>query len=434
MSRERKRKRGAPTHVGSLPLRPSPKMVRTANARFHAGLRLYNACLKEALRRSTQVKGDPAFEVAKALPKGQPGSPEREARSQAFRAIDAAHGFNEAALMSYASGLRSSFIREQVFAQEAQVIGRRAFRAVHDHHVGLRGKPRFKPVRRGLRSLEAKDGHGALQPVSNGAGRLKSLRWGKLQIPFASPKTLAEREEMARLEALIAGGKLLSCRIVSTIVRGRATFRAQFVMDGAPPVRHPVGTQRVSIDMGPSTAHVVSDTSILHRLLAPGVVPAGGALRRAQRKLDRQHRKSSPSCFDDQRRHKPGGCDWHERSRSAQRTQVKVAEFHRVLATRRDTEHGQLANQLIRLGSQLRAEKLNYVAWQKGFPRSVRDRAPGSFVAKLRYKAESAGGGLYEYDPRTTALSQACVCKRKAKKPLSQRIHSCECGAVADRD
>lgn len=104
-------------------------MVKAANARFHAGLRLYNACLAEALRRSTQVKGDPTYEMAKALSRGKLGSPERKARSLGFHAIDDAHGFNESALMSYASGLRRSFIREQVFAQEAQVIGRRAVRS-----------------------------------------------------------------------------------------------------------------------------------------------------------------------------------------------------------------------------------------------------------------------------------------------------------------
>lgn len=77
-----------------------------------------------------------------------------------------------------------------------------------------------------MRSLEAKDGRGALQPVINREGHLKSLRWGKLAIPFAHAKTRAEREEMARLEALVAEGKLLSCRIVRTTIRGRVSFRA----------------------------------------------------------------------------------------------------------------------------------------------------------------------------------------------------------------
>jgi hypothetical protein len=53
----------------------------------------------------------------------------------------------------------------------------------------------------------------------------------------------------------------------------------------------------------------------------------------------------------------------------------------------------------------------------------------------LRRKAESAGGnGLYEYNPRTTALSQTCLCGNRQKKPLSQRVHRCACGIREDRD
>jgi hypothetical protein len=80
-------------------------------------------------------------------------------------------------------------------------------------------------------------------------------------------------------------------------------------------------------------------------------------------------------------------------------------------------------------------ENLDYVSWQKNFPRSVRDRAPGLLVEMMRRKAESAGGGrLYEYNPRTTALSQTCLCGNRKKKPLSQRVHRCECGIREDRD
>ena len=427
MSRARKQPRGAPRHVAQVPLRPTPRMRSVIDTRFHAGLRVYNACLGEALRRSRALRADPRFEEAKALPKGKD-------RSQAFQKLDEEAGFSERALMSFGSALRQSWVRDQVLSQEAQTLARRAFRAAERWHFGKGGKPRFKNVRRGIRSLECKDANGSLR-VKAKDGALVGLQWGNgLLVPFAKPANSAQQAELDRITGLVAAGKLISCRITRAMVRGRWAYRAQLVLDGLPPVRHPVGSERVSIDMGPSTVHVVSQTTAQHFPLAPGVASVAKALRRAQRKLDRQHRKGSPSCFDAQHRHKSDGCDWKVRSRNAQRTQVKVAEVHRVLAARRATEHGQIANDLIRRGPHLRAEKLNYTAWQKRFPRSVRDRAPGSFVAKLRYKAASAGGRLYEYDPRTTALSQTCVCERKAKKPLSQRIHSCECGAVADRD
>ena len=104
-----------------------------------------------------------------------------------------------------------------------------------------------------------------------------------------------------------------------------------------------------------------------------------------------------------------------------------------MLAERRKIEHGELLNKLIAKGRYLRCEDLGYVAWQKCFPRSDRDRAPGAFE-RARRKAESASGVLYEYSTRATALSQVSICGKKLKKPLSQRRHVCACGADADRD
>ena len=88
-----------------------------------------------------------------------------------------------------------------------------------------------------------------------------------------------------------------------------------------------------------------------------------------------------------------------------------------------------------RYGADIACEKLDYVAWQKNFPRSVRDRAPGMLVETIRRKAESAGGDrLFEYNPNTTALSQTCLCGDRKKKPLSQRVHRCGCGIREHRD
>ena len=109
--------------------------------------------------------------------------------------------------------------------------------------------------------------------------------------------------------------------------------------------------------------------------------------------------------------------------------------MHRRLAEHRKTLHGALANRLLGHGADVACEKLDYVSWQKNFPRSVRDRAPGLLVEMVRRKAESAGGQcLYEYSPLSTALSQTCLCGKREKKPLSQRVHRCGCGIREDRD
>ena len=156
-------------------------------------------------------------------------------------------------------------------------------------------------------------------------------------------------------------------------------------------------------------------------------------LRREQRHLDRQHRAGSPGCFNPDGTHNHG-CQW-KRSAAAKRTTTRVAELHRRRAGHRKTLHGALANRLFAHGADIACEKLDYVSWQKNFPRTVRDRAPGMLVETIRRKAESAGGDrLFEYSPNSTALSQTCLCGDRKKKPLNQRVHRCGCGITEHRD
>jgi hypothetical protein len=274
---------------------------------------------------------------------------------------------------------------------------------------------------------------------------LVGLQWGAgFDIPIAAPARSGRRgkeqqAELAEIEALIAAGKVLSTRIVRTTVDGRDTYRIQMVIDGHPPQRHQVGDGRVSFDLGPSaiaTAVQQSDGTWNGWVepLADQISMDTASLRRKQRHLDRQHRAGSPGCFHPDGTHTPGRCEW-KRSNAAQRTVTRVGEVHRWRAGHRKTLHGELANRLFAHGADIACEKLNYIAWQKDFPRSVRDRAPGMLVQTIRRKAVSAGGKrLFEYATHTTALSQSCLCGKPTKKPLMQRVHRCSCGIEEHRD
>jgi len=445
----RRRERGASTHVINQVLRPSPSDLSSVETRLDSGRRVYNACLAESFARCKSMKADPAFDAAKALPRGKPRTKAAAARRKAFDELANAHGFTKGSIQSYGSSLRKEWVREHVGAQEAQSLAARAFGAVDRWSKKLGGKPRYKSFRRGLRSMECKDRCGDISPDLVD-GRLAGVTWAKRKIAVAaipeSPTSRADREasaERARLEAIIADGRLLYVRIVRNTVRGKPTLRAQFVVDGRPPVRHETGTGTVSFDVGPSVMSVVvADAggdpvpeAIGHYVLAEGIDNHLAELRRLQRHLDRQHRAGSPGCFDDKGRHKKV-CEWWEhRSKSAQRTIAAIAEVHRRTAAHRTTMRGKLVNELLAFGANVRAEDLNYAAWQKMYPRSVRDRAVGEVVALLFRKAENAGGQAYPYATWSTALSQTCVCGHREKKPLSQRWHRCpKCKRVAQRD
>lgn len=441
--RARKRPKGAPTHVRSWPLRPTPAQCREIGTRFFTGVRVFNAALGEFIARSRAVKADPAWQAARELPGRTPA--ERAKRGAAFRAVELAHGFTVDAAQSFASSLRKSWVREHLPAQETQSLGARAFDAVRQWHLGRKGKPRFKSAQRVLRSLSGKDGNGALRPKTDSAARLVGLQWAAgFVIPIAAPAVAGrrgreQRTELAEIEALIAAGKVLSTRIVRTVINGRDTYRMQLVCDAHPTRRHEVGQGRVSFDLGPSqiaiaVEHSDGSWSGWGEPLADPIRLDTNQLRRMQRKTDRQHRSGSPECFNPDGTHKRLQCSW-QRSHAAQQTLTRAAELHRRLAEHRKTLHGALANRLLGHGTQIACERLDYVSWQKNFPRSVRDRAPGLLVQMLRRKAESAGGtALYEYNPKTTALSQNCLCGNRKKKPLSQRVHRCDCGITEDRD
>lgn len=431
-NRSRKRAKDAPTHVVSVCLRPTPEQRRDIGVRLDSGRKVHNACLAEFMDRSRRVRADPEFEAAKTMPKGK-------ARSRSFQVVDERHGFTVYAANTFGSSLRQSWVREHVLAQEAQTMAARAFTAVRDWHVGAKGRPRFKSWRQGLRSMECRDNLGALRPKIV-AGQVVGVLWGRGFLLELAPTDHTDTAERDRLNAWAVAGKVRSTRIVHTLIAGQDTYRAQMVIDGPAPIRHPVGTGTVSIDLGPSEVAVViaDDTGApvsgqIHRL-AEGIETQTTALRRWQRKLDRQHRSGSPDCFDAKGKHRRGRCGWKVRSKAADRTVGRIADAHRRISAHRKSSHGRLVNELLAHGSDVRAEQLNYVAWQKNFSRSVRDRAPGLFIKELGRKAENAGGPFFAYSPWSTALSQTCVCGARVKKPLSVRQHRCPCGVAAGRD
>jgi hypothetical protein len=215
---------------------------------------VYNAVLAEFIGRSRAVKSDPAWRAACQLPRRT--KKERATRRAALDAVVAAHGFSDRQAQSFASSLRQSWVREHVPAQETQNLGARAFDAVKQWHVRRKGKPRFKNKKRGLHSLAAKDGNGALRPKMDASGRLVGLQWGAGFVVAVTPPAQTGRRgkeqqaELAEIEALIAAGRVLSTRIVHTVINGRDTYRMQLVCDGSPTRRHPVGDGRVSFDLG----------------------------------------------------------------------------------------------------------------------------------------------------------------------------------------
>jgi|BarGraIncu00222A_1022003.scaffolds.fasta_scaffold62250_3 hypothetical protein len=100
------------------------------------------------------------------------GQKPSQARRDLFKECRDAAGFTAYGLNTFGSSMRAGSLREGVACQEAQALATQAYwaaeRWVYKLGHGRRGRPRFKPVARGIRSLASNDLNGALRVNTNG--------------------------------------------------------------------------------------------------------------------------------------------------------------------------------------------------------------------------------------------------------------------------
>ena len=211
-------------------------------------------------------------------------------------------------------------------------------------------------------------------------------------------------------------------------------YSVQLVLEGIPfqKPKHRPGTDVIGLDLGPSTIAIVPR---LHEArlvpLCEELAPDACKKRRLERKLDRQRHANNPQNYDEKGRIKRPHKQrliW-KTSRGYLATRRRLAHQERKLAAHRKSLHGRLVREIIRVGIDIRIEKIAYKGWQKRFGRSVGLRAPGMLIDHLKRTVASTGGTLTEFPTRPTKLSQYCHgCRRYAKKLLSERWHHCACG------
>jgi hypothetical protein len=422
-----------PTFLLELPLSVDAGQAKRLRAHFEAARCLYNALLGEALKRLRQMRADPAWQEARAIPQTQ-----KQERKQAFSQLREIHGFSEYALHAYATKVRTSWIADHIDSAMAQTLATRAYQAVNRVCRGLAKKVRFRSMGRGLDSVENKYTKSGLRfflqrPEEGNRGW---LIWGKDRLP-----TLIDWHDPAVHHGLrhpIKYARLIRRKASSPKAHGADVqgyrYYVQLALEGLPyqKPKHTIGTDLIGLDLGPSTIAIVPQRGEARLLpLCEELKPDVCAKRRLERKLDRQRRANNPGNYDVKgriRKRGKQGLIW-KNSKGYLATRRRLAHQERKLAAHRKSLHGRLVHEIIRRGNIIRIEKLSYKAWQKQFGKSVGLHAPGMLIDHLRRTVASTGGTLSEFPTCTTKLSQYCHgCQRYEKKPLSQRWHHCPCG------
>jgi len=425
-----------PTFILELALETSPHDETVLNARFEAARQLYNACLDEALRRLNLLRQSKGFQKARKMPKTINGKRNKE-RTETFKELNATFGFSEYAIIIYATKIRRSWINNHIDSNTAQKLASRAFKAVQRIAFGQAKRVRFKGKNQ-LKSLE-------------GATNKTGIRY-KEKTGYIEWKGLKLKAVINPNDAVVIHGlshRIKFCRLVKRIFNQSTRFFVQLALEGEPLQKFKAPDKTVGLDIGPSTIAVVSDNQAslerfcdeLYPPPTPPTHPCPSKERRGvqkeirllQRKLDRQRRANNPQNYNPNGTIKEGKKSWHSSTRY-KKTKTKLANIQRKLAAHRKSLHGNLANRILKLGKNIKTEKLSYRAFQKNYGKSVKNRAPGMFMEILRRKAENAGGSVVEFSTKTTKLSQYChKCGKYTKKPLSQRVHTC-CNLNIQRD
>jgi len=395
---------------------------------------VYNAALNECFRRIERMKHSTEYRAIEDMKpktrmvKGADGKPKREFTPEykaARQALLLKYGFSEYSLNGWAKSLTGTWVTEGLNGQVFRAVVRRAFMTAAKFYFGKGGKPKFKSKRTPLESIENSTN---LQGL---VWRDGYLLWNKNDLKLKAVVDMGEPRDRYALSC-----RVKYPRLVRKDLNGKARYFVQLVLEGWP---YPEPEKRtapsgsvVGFDLGPSKVAIVTDTEARYEPLLPELRPAEKALRRLDRRMDRQRRASNPDNYHADGTVKRGKRKW-KKSRRYLVTQAKRADVYRKLAAQRKTLQGEFTNGLLRAGETIKAEKLNYVAWQRNrhFGRRVQRNAPGMMLSLLRRKA---GKRLYDIDVFKTRLSQFCVCGRYQKKPLSQRQHECECGAKVQRD
>jgi putative transposase len=404
-----------PSLICEVALRVSRAQERMLLARLEAARQVYNACLGQARTRVRLVRESTAFQRALTLPREDPE------RKRLFAQARTQCHFSEYALHAYAQPLGQSWLGEHLDSLTIQKLASRAYAAANRLLLGRAKRVRFKGKHQ-LDSVEGKSTTSGIRWCEN------RVEWKGLVLPAV----LDWRDPVVN-HGLARPIKYV--RLVRRKLGERHRFYAQLVCQGMPfrKPQHTLGTGVVGLDLGPSAIAVVSVQQALLQPFCPEVAPDAKALRRLDRKLDRQQRANNPAHYDERGQVKKGRKRWKV-SKCQRKVQARRREFHRKLAATRKCSHGRLAHRVLALGDTFQLEHLSYRAWQRTYGKSVQCCAPGMFVQRLSRLAESAGGTIVPINAWRARLSQTCHCGRIKKKTRSERWHACPCGASAQRD
>lgn len=429
-----------PSFVTEFALSVDSQSSSELEARFNAGLRLYNACLNEAMLRVDLVRNCIPYQQAKQI---KPTTDElKKQRNELFSAARKQNRYSDFELQVYAGIVArdSKWIAGKLDSHTIQKLGTRAFKASEKVLFGRAKSVRFKGATR-FRSMEGKNN---TQGIMFKGGTDCKIVWCGLELPIIYPEKWND--------VLEHGYRcpVKYCRIIWRILNGKKRWYVQFINEGEA-YKYRSNTQSktglVGIDLNVSNVAVVGDNKAGLYPFAENVPTFEREIKSLQQKMQRSQRVNNPNNYEPdfdakvgrrikrkKGKVKKGSRRWKQ-SNAYKKYARKKRELERRKAAYSKSQNRRLANRIIReFGNNIKTEKVSVRGWQKRYGKAIAAKSPGFFQSELARKAESAGGKFTTFSTNKTALSQTHLDGTRIKKTLSERVHHDVSGFEMQRD
>ena len=278
------------------------------------------------------VRQSKAFQHARTLSRDDP------ARKERFREARTQHGFSEYALHAYAQQFGHAWLGGHLDSLPIQSLATRAYRAANRLLVGKAPPDPARGV--GTSWTRSKARRRPAVPAGAGTGwngRIWSWRRSSIRVTWCRSTGSPARSSTSDWSAASWGAEPL---LRPAGAPGHAVPEAAL----------PAGKR----DRGAGPGTERSRGRLRAGRTPAGVLSRGGsrytALRRIDRKLDRQRRANNPANYDERGRVKRGKQRW-KASKRQRKVQARRREVYRKLAATRTRSHGRLAHRVHSLGS-----------------------------------------------------------------------------------
>lgn len=419
--------------------------------RFRVAELLYNACLRELMRRYDVYLNSHKRKVMRKN--------NYKNLNSRLASLKAELGISQYSMHSFIKDMQKKY-NTNIDSATAQKIATRAFNTFKKKMKGEAKKVFFKS-KGDLLSFEGKTNKSGIvfredemllensEEVSINFKNY-SLIIGTNGNKKTIPVKIKEKDAYAQLAIQ---SKVKYCRVLRKYIRDKVRYFVQLVLDGIPPLKkRKIGKGNVGIDDGTASMAISANLKVSLLELAPKCKMYDRAKKILLRAMDRSRRANNPQNYNEDGTIKKGKKTWIKSKRYI-KLENKYRNLCRKIVVYRTIEHNRMTNEILALGDVFKTEKVAYKGLQKKakhakrsekngkwlsrkrFGKSIGNRAPSEFLAILDRKLKYFGKKLNYINTKTSKCSQYDhVSDTYNKKEIGDRMHILPNGRKIQRD